>query len=61
MCLASCPNRRRPRRRPSSSAVIRVVGAKLPPLAFSGKPPRSPTDEDEQGEAGTMRYTDTRL
>jgi hypothetical protein len=38
MCLASCPNRPRPRRRPSSSAVIRVVRVKLPPLALSMHP-----------------------
>src|SRR5580693_5527479 len=38
ICLASCPYPPRPRRCPSSSAVIRVVGAKLPPLAFSKHP-----------------------
>ena len=65
MCLASCPNPPRPRRRPSSSAVFRVVRAKLPPIAFSMHPSSilanrldpQPTrtkdddeDEDEQEE-----------
>ena len=67
MCLASCPNP--PRRRPSSSAVFRVVRAKLPPIAFSMHPSSilanrldpQPTrtkdddeDEDEQEEGWDM-------
>ena len=69
MCLASCPNPPRPRRRPSSSAVFRVVRAKLPPIAFSMHPSSilanrldpQPTrtkdddeDEDEQEEGWDM-------
>jgi hypothetical protein len=40
VCVSVCPNRPRPRRRPSSSAVFRVVRAKLPPLAFGWSLPR---------------------
>jgi hypothetical protein len=63
--VPASPVRPRPRRRPSSSAVIRVVGAKLPPLAFSMHPssilanrldPQPTKDEGRRRARGRGRF-----